>query len=120
MKTKELNIIKEIVGEENVITSEEERYCYSYDSTRLEYMPDVVVKASTVEEISNIFQFASQEKIPVTPRGAATGLSGGCLAVNGGILLLMVGMDKILDVNPVDLLIDVEAGIITQKVDLEA
>jgi glycolate oxidase len=120
MKTKELNSIKEVVGEENVITSKEERYCYSYDSTRLEYMPDAVVKASTVEEISNIFKFASQEKIPVTPRGAATGLSGGCLAVNGGIILLMVGMDKILDINPVDLLIDVEAGIITQEVDLEA
>jgi glycolate oxidase len=120
MKIKEINSIKEIVGEENVITSEEERYCYSYDSTRLEYMPDAVVKASTVEEISSIFKFASQEKIPVTPRGAATGLSGGCLAVNGGIILLMVGMDKILDINPVDLLVDVEAGIITQNVDLEA
>jgi len=120
MKTKELDALKQIAGEENVIISEEERYCYSYDSTRLEYMPDAVVKASTVEQISNIFKFASSEKIPVTPRGSATGLSGGCLALRGGIILLMVGMDKILDVNPVDLLIDVEAGIITQKVDMEA
>ncbi len=120
MKTKELDALKQIAGEDNVITSEEERYCYSYDSTRLEYMPDAVVKASTVEQISNIFKFASSEKIPVTPRGSATGLSGGCLALRGGIILLMVGMDKILDVNPVDLLIDVEAGIITQRVDMEA
>jgi glycolate oxidase len=120
MKTKELDALKEIAGEENVITSEEERYCYSYDSTRLEYMPDVVVKASTADQISSIFKFASSQKIPVTPRGAATGLSGGCLALRGGIILLMVGMDKILDVNPVDLLIDVEAGIITQRVDMEA
>jgi glycolate oxidase len=120
MKTKELDALKEIAGEENVITSEEERYCYSYDSTRLEYMPDAVVKASTVDQISNIFKFASSQKIPVTPRGSATGLSGGCLALRGGIILLMVGMDKILDVNPVDLLIDVEAGIITQRVDMEA
>ena len=120
MKTKDINNLKDIVGEENVILSEEERHCYSYDSTRLEYMPDVVVKARNTQQISDIFKYASEEKIPVTPRGAATGLSGGCLAMEGGILLLMVEMDKILDVNPVDLLIDVEAGIITVDVDKEA
>jgi len=120
MNTKDINKIKEIAGEENVILSEEERHCYSYDSTRLEHMPEVVVRANSTRQISDIFKFASAEKIPVTPRGAATGLSGGCLAVNGGILLLMIDMDKILDVNPVDLLIDVEAGIITEEVDAEA
>ena len=120
IKTKDINNLKDIVGEENVILSEEERYCYSYDSTRLEYMPDVVVRARNTQQVSDIFKYASEEKIPVTPRGSATGLSGGCLAMEGGILLLMVEMDKILDVNPVDLLIDVEAGIITEKVDIEA
>ncbi len=45
MKTKDIKNLKDIVGEENIILSEEERYCYSYDSTRLEYMPDVVVRA---------------------------------------------------------------------------
>ena len=120
IKTKDINNLKDIVGEENVILSEEERYCYSYDSTRLEYMPDVVIKARNTQQVSDIFKYASAEKIPVTPRGSATGLSGGCLAMEGGILLLMVEMDKILDVNPVDLLIDVEAGIITEKVDIEA
>ena len=120
MKTKDINILKDIVGEANVILSKEERHCYSYDSTRLEYMPDVVVRVRNTQQISDIFKFASAEKIPVTPRGAATGLSGGCLAMEGGILLLMVEMDAILDINPVDLLIDVEAGIITEKVDIEA
>ncbi|MFC2159374.1 FAD-binding oxidoreductase [Actinomycetota bacterium] len=120
MKTKDMNNLKDIVGEENVILSEEERYCYSYDSTRLEYMPDVVVKARNTQQISDIFKYASAEKIPVTARGAATGLSGGCLTMKGGISLLMVEMNKILDVNPVDLLIDVEAGIITVDVDKEA
>lgn len=120
MKTKDINILKDIAGEANVILSEEERHCYSYDSTRLEYMPDIVVRARNTQQISDIFKFASAEKIPVTPRGAATGLSGGCLAMEGGILLLMVEMGAILDIDPVDLLIDVEAGIITEKVDIEA
>ena len=120
MKSKDIDKLKEIAGEGNVIVSEEERHCYSYDSTRLEYMPDAVVKVNSAQEISNIFKFASEEKIPVTPRGSATGLSGGCLPVNGGIILLMVGMDKILDINTADLLIDVQSGIITEKVDIEA
>ncbi len=120
MKTKDIDALKDISGEDNIILSLEERSCYSYDSTRLEYLPDVVVKAKNTGQVSDILKFASQNKIPVTPRGAATGLSGGCLPYRGGILLVMVGMDRVLDINPVDLLIDVESGVITAAVDREA
>jgi len=120
MKQKQIERLIGIVGKESVITEVEDRITYSYDSTRLEYMPDVVVQAKSAEEISGILKFANQEGIPVTPRGTATGLSGGCLAVNGGILLVIVHMNRILDINPVDLLIDVEAGIITEEVDRAA
>lgn len=108
--------LEQIVNPENVITSFEERLTYSYDSTRLEYMPDVVVKVKTAEQISRIMKLANKYTIPVTPRGAATGLSGGCLAVEGGISLVMVAMNKIIDINPIDLLATVEAGVITENV----
>lgn len=108
--------LQQIVNPENVITSFEERLTYSYDSTRLEYMPEVVVKVKTAEQISQIMKLANEYKIPVTPRGAATGLSGGCLCVKGGISLVMVEMNKILDINPVDLLVTVESGVITESV----
>ncbi len=108
--------LEQIVNPENVITSFEERLTYSYDSTRLEYMPDVVVKVKTAEQISRIMKLANEYTIPVTPRGAATGLSGGCLAVEGGISLVMVAMNKIIDINPIDLLATVEAGVITENV----
>lgn len=116
MDKKQIEELKEIAGEDNVLTGPEDRLSYSYDSTRLEYMPDAVVRAKDTKQISEIFLFANENRIPVTPRGAATGLSGGCLAVNGGIILLMVDMDKILDINTVDLLIDVESGVITESI----
>ncbi len=116
MDNNHISELEQIVDPENVITSYEERLTYSYDSTRLEYMPDVVVKVKNAQQISRIMQLANNYGIPVTPRGAATGLSGGCLAVEGGISLVMVEMNKITDINPVDLIITVEAGVITENV----
>ena len=109
-------LLEEIVGQENIITESEDLLAYSYDSTRLEYMPDVVVKVKNAEQVSRIMALANEYEVPVTPRGAATGLSGGCLAVNGGIMLVMVEMNRILNINPVDLLIEVEAGVVTENV----
>jgi glycolate oxidase len=80
-------------------------------------MPDVIVKVNDSQQISSIMKFANEFKIPVTPRGSATGLSGGCLAVKGGILLVMLEMNKVLKINTVDLQIEVEAGTITIDVD---
>jgi len=120
MKQQYISYLKEIVGDDKVYTDLEDKICFGYDSTRLEYMPDVIVKVSNSEQISQILKFANENKIPVTPRGAATGLSGGCLSVNGGILLVTVEMNKIFDVNPVDLVVEVEAGAVTIDVDKAA
>ncbi len=120
MKQQYISYLKEIVGDDKVYTDLEDKICFGYDSTRLEYVPDVIVKVSNSEQISQILKFANENKIPVTPRGAATGLSGGCLSVNGGILLVTVEMNKIFDVNPVDLVVEVEAGAVTIDVDKAA
>ena len=120
MKENYIKYLKEIVSEEKVITDPEDKICYGYDSTRLEYLPDVIVKVKDSQQISSIFKLANEYKIPVTPRGAATGLSGGCLPVKGGILLVMVEMNKIWNVNPVDLLVEAEAGAVTVDIDKAA
>ena len=65
MKANYIKVLKDIAGEENIVLSKEERYCYSYDATRLEYVPEVVVKVNSTQQISDIFKFASKEKIPV-------------------------------------------------------
>src|SRR5204863_3791649 len=82
---KELQII---CGEANVFFDEESLNHYGHDETeKLLYPPDVVVKPSTVEQISNILKYCNKHLIPVTPRGAGTGLSGGAIPRHGGIVL---------------------------------
>lgn len=120
MKEKHVKYLEEIVGQDKVLTDIEDKICFGFDSTRLQYLPDVIVKVKDSQQISSILKFANEYKIPVTPRGAATGLSGGCLAVNGGILLVLIEMNRIYDVNPIDLLVEVEAGAVTVDVDKAA
>jgi glycolate oxidase len=120
MKEKHVRYLEEIAGQDKVLTDIEDKICFGFDSTRLQYLPDVIVKVKDSQQISSILKFANEYKIPVTPRGAATGLSGGCLAVNGGILLVLIEMNRIFDVNPIDLLVEVEAGAITVDVDKAA
>jgi glycolate oxidase len=120
MKQSHIKYLEEIAGQDFVISDMEDKICFGYDSTRLELLPDVIVKVKNAEQISSILKFANENKIPVTPRGAATGLSGGCLAVNGGISLVMLEMNAISEVNNVDLLIEVQAGAVTIDVDRAA
>lgn len=110
-----IQILNGIVGENYVLWDEENRYSYSHDETEdLRFLPDVVVKPGTPEEISKILIFANEHKIPVTPRGAGTGLSGGALPVNKGILLSMERFNKILDIDERNFQATVESGVITQ------
>ena len=70
---------------------------YGHDETEdLSYPPAIVLKPTSVSEISEIMRYCHAEKIPVTPAGARTGLSGGSLPINGGVLLSMEKFNKIL------------------------
>jgi len=77
-------------------------------------LPAVVVKPTTVDQIAKIMRIANAEQIPVTPRGAGTGLSGGALPVHGGILLSMEKFNKILELDERNLQATVEPGVINQ------
>ena len=71
---------------------------YGHDETEsLNYPPEVLIKPSSVEEVSQVMSYASKHKIPVTPIGARTGLSGGALSVHGGIGISMERFNKILN-----------------------
>src|SRR5438045_8850417 len=79
---------KKILGEKYVLIDDESLYNYSHDETEdLHFLPDVVLKPRTAEEISSILKICNRDKIPVTPRGAGTGLSGGALPHLGRLLL---------------------------------
>jgi glycolate oxidase len=102
------------VGKEKVLSSETELLCYSYDATPLvSHKPDAIVKVTSEDDIRLALEFAAKHGIPVTTRGSGTGLSGGSVPVEGGIVLLTTAMNKILEIEEADLSCTVEPGVIT-------
>ena len=75
------------------------------------HMPDIVTKPGIVGDISAILKFASKQKLPVTPRGGGTGLSGGCVPIHGGIVLSMERMNRILEIDKGNFVAVVEPGV---------
>jgi glycolate oxidase len=95
--------------------SEEIKIEYGHDQTEdLLFLPDVVLKPESVEEISEIMRFCHEHLIPVTPAGARTGLSGGALPVKGGVLLSMEKFNRILTIDEKNHQVITEPGVITQ------
>jgi glycolate oxidase len=104
-----------IVGEQNVVIDPEKRYDYSHDETEdYSFLPDVVLKPGSAEEISRILKLCNQHVIPVTPRGGGTGLSGGALPINKGVVISMERFNKILNIDELNLQATVEPGVITE------
>ncbi len=110
-----INELQSIVGSENTFTSKADRICYSYDATQQSYLPDVVVHPGSTAEISRIMKVANREKIPVFPRGAGSGFSGGSLPTKGGIVLCTERMDRILEIDEENLVATVQPGVITEQ-----
>lgn len=104
-----------ICGAKNVFVDEESRQHYSHDYTEdLSFPPDVVVKPGSTAEVQHIMQLANTAHIPVTPRGAGTGLSGGALPTYGGISLSVERMNQILEIDERNLQVRTQPGVITQ------
>ncbi len=117
------NIVKElqgIVGGENILTSKEERICYSYDATNQQLIPDAVLFPQSAEEISHVLRLANSEKFPVTPRGAGSGFSGGSLPVEGGVVLSLERMNHVLEIDSENLIAVVEPGVVNLDLQIEA
>jgi glycolate oxidase len=105
--------LAKIVGRRNLHTAGESLSAYSYDgTTNWVAMPEAVIFPSTVQEVAAIVKIANAEKIPVTPRGAGTCLSGGPVPVKGGIVLCTTNMSKILKVDTDNGTAIVEPGVV--------
>lgn len=106
---------KQIVGEAWVFTDEEHLNNYAHDETEnLHFLPDVVIKPRSAKEISAIMVICNEHKIPVTPRGAGTGLSGGALPHLGGVLISSERMNSIIEIDERNLQVTTEPGVITE------
>ena len=112
--------IKKIVGKENVVDSMEERKCYSYDARTDGIVPDLVVFPSSAKEVSGILKLANRHRFPVIPRGQGTGLTGGSIPLEEGVVLVFTKMDRILEIDTENLIAVVEPGVITFILQQEA
>ena len=110
-----LTRITEIVGSDNLTRRTEDLHCYSYDGSARSHLPDLVVFPHTVEQISEIMQLASTHRVPVVPRGAGTGMTGGIVPVEGGIVMAMTKLDAIVEIDTDNQIGVVEPGVITAE-----
>ena len=113
-----IQTLQDIVGAEHVTTERADRICYSYDATQQKFLPDVVVYPADARQISLVLKMANAEGIPVFPRGAGSGFTGGSLPTKGGIVLVTTRLDRILKIDEENLVAEVEPGVVTEQFQL--
>jgi len=117
----EKKVLRELysrLGKEKVFSDREYLLAYSYDATAMEYWPDAVVFPTREEDIAAVLRICSERRVPLIPRGAGVGYTGGALAVQGGVVLVFTRMNRILRLDGANFLAEVEPGVITA--DLQA
>ena len=104
--------LRQIAGEANVLVGEA-MAPYTHDEVvGLRADPEVVVRVTSARQVAEVFRLAQRERVPVTPRGAGYGLSGGAVPVLGGIVLSTEKMNRILEIDKQNLMVTVEPGVI--------
>jgi len=112
MNSVNIEKLKAIVGESNVLNDPADLYVYGSDSSVHQAMPQAVARPQNTEQVQAIMRYADSEKIPVVPRGSASGMCGQVVPVYGGIILDMRDMNRILEINPEDGYCRVEPGVV--------
>ena len=117
MTSEHLIALRQILAAERVLTGDEIAAEYGHDElSGMIVMPQVVLQPLSTAEVAGVLQFASEQRIPVTPRGQGTGLVGGCVPVCGGITLDMSKMNRILELDMDNLTLTVEPGVLLMDV----
>lgn len=110
-----LDQFKQVIDQNRLITATEDLETFAHDETEdLRFYPEVVALPETPEEVAALIKICNAHQIPVTPRGAGTGLSGGALATNGGLMIAMQRMNKIIEIDERNLQATVEPGVVTE------
>jgi glycolate oxidase len=105
--------LEQALGPGKVLTSLVNRIAYSYDGTFAQHLPDVAVLPESTEEVAAVVRVAAEHRVPVVPRGMASGLAAASVPFNGGIVLSLTRMNRILEIDEQNMTAAVEAGIIT-------
>lgn len=111
--------LRAIAGARQVLVDEEAMVPYSHDETPADQygvMPGVVVMPTSTSQVQDIVRLANRHLIPITPRGAGSGLSGGAIPVYGGILMSLQKMNRVLEIDDANMMIVVEPGLVTNEI----
>lgn len=111
--------VRKTLGKQKVFSDNEYLLTYSYDATALEFLPDLVVFPESEEDIQKVLKIAYRHKIPITPRGAGVGYTGGSIPLKGGIVMVFTRMNRILTIDTENFLAEVEPGVVTQHLQEE-
>ena len=120
MKTEILEKLQSIVGKPHCTTRLEDLHCYSYDGRGTSRLPEVVIFPDSTSQVSAVMRLATEYRIPVVPRGAGTGMTGGAIPVKGGIVMALTRMNRILEIDRENQIAVAEPGVITADLQREA
>jgi glycolate oxidase len=112
--------LRRVVGSDHVIDSTYDLHIFARDASIEGAMPDAVVLPASRDDVAAVVKVAARHRIPLVPRGAGTGLSGGAVTIRGGIALQMTRMRRILEIDPVGQTALVEPGVVNQELSLAA
>lgn len=113
MEQTHINFFKKLLGEDNAYFDEAHKFAYSYDATRKVFKPDAVLFPKDEDEVSKILAYCNDNLLPVIPRGAGSGFTGGALAVSGGVIISFEKhMNKILEIDLENMVAVVQPGVI--------
>jgi len=112
--------LRRAVGRDHVITAPDDLRIFERDGSIQGAVPDAVVLPATTDEVAQAIRIAGRHSVPIVPRGAGTGLSGGAVTIRGGIALQMTRMRRILEIDPVAQTALVEPGVVNQELSLVA
>lgn len=109
--------LKRLLSDKQVLSLPEDLMAYASDATHYyaNRIPDAVVLPANSEDVGRVMKYASEHDVPVTPRGAGSGLAGGCTPVHGGIVMDMKRMNRLLEIDRDNLTAEVEAGLVLRQ-----
>ncbi len=120
IEKKHIEDLKKLIGEENVKSDKAHLLAYSYDATREHFKPELVVFPRDEEDVSKILRYCNENLIPIVPRGAGSGFTGGALPAKGGIVLAVEKhMNKILEIDMENMVARVQPGVINKELQRE-
>jgi glycolate oxidase len=111
-----INSLQKIVGQPYVLVEKEDVIVYEQDGSIFQVMPEVVVLPAHVEQVSAVVKVAKEANVPIVPRGSGTGLAGGAVPAEGGIIVSLARLNRILKIDLANRIAVVEPGVINVDV----